>query len=524
MRTIEGRGRALVAARSFSAGEAILAERPLVTAPMVTGGSGALACERCLAFVGPSSLHLELAAGRTDVEAARAEAKASGTCDRCYDCGAIYCCQACRRADLRRGHRLLCEGGPAAAAIRRFRQHAREDAELPEVELAASLLAALLAEEARGVQAALQEGQLSEEEKIEEESDGNEENSEEDEEDKVERRVKSEEALCTATIALGLVQEPLEDVLSRDAAGADAAKQTLADVSTSCDLLRQALLLSCAGSEVSPSRVRQLCRMQGLNSFGNLVAISLLNQVALTVSSPALQHIERLHAVRKQLQARAPPDDQKARFEARRRMCIGEPPASQQEHEERVLEQLEQQRMRTRVAATAELVGLLPLAEEARACRRAEAEEAGEAEEEGQALEVAEGDEAKEEQEEHDKRLSIDDLSTLAADLFPPLDATALVWYVCLMNHSCEPNAVVAYSDALPGGGIEGCPTSGEQMPGETPRSPALARIVALRDIAAGEEIVWSYIDCSETRRLRREGLAIYGIDCECERCCAGTD
>ena len=49
--------------------------------------------------------------------------------------------------------------------------------------------------------------------------------------------------------------------------------------------------------------------------------------------------------------------------------------------------------------------------------------------------------------------------------------------------------------------------------------APATAWIVTLRDIARGEEIVHPYVDASEPRRLRQEGLAIYGIDCTCVRC-----
>ncbi|EOD14363.1 hypothetical protein EMIHUDRAFT_211778 [Emiliania huxleyi CCMP1516] len=76
--------------------------------------------------------------------------------------------------------------------------------------------------------------------------------------------------------------------------------------------------------------------------------------------------------------------------------------------------------------------------------------------------------------------------------------AAGLSWLVCMMNHSCAPNASVAFGGA--------------------PNAPATARIVALREVAAGEEIVHSYVDCRLSKRVRAEGLAIYGIRCQCAR------
>ena len=68
--------------------------------------------------------------------------------------------------------------------------------------------------------------------------------------------------------------------------------------------------------------------------------------------------------------------------------------------------------------------------------------------------------------------------------------------------NSCAPNASVAFGGA--------------------PNAPATARIVALREVAAGEEIVHSYVDCRLSKRVRAEGLAIYGIRCQCARCVGG--
>ena len=275
VRMIPRRGRALVAARC-SAGETILAEQPNVVVPMADDVGNALVCSRCLAFLGDTDMHLGLAAGRISIAAARAEI-ALGDSSQCFECGALYCGSECRVADVARGHRLLCPGGGgssrgeadadgrapdsksmvaarmddtrlnAAAAWERFRRHAREEAELPELELAATLLAAVLI---------------------------------------------SETGMCTsetleACVPLLLVQEPVATVLSRDAAGAEAAASTLREVETSCNLCRAAMILTCGAAGVAKASVRRRCTMTGTNSFGNLVGLAFLNQVAVTVSSPA---------------------------------------------------------------------------------------------------------------------------------------------------------------------------------------------------------------------------------------------
>jgi len=98
---------------------------------------------------------------------------------------------------MERGHSLLCPGlqhSPAAAAWRRFRAHARE-AELPELELAAALLAAMLTRLARA-------------------------------------RPGGGGGAEAAAVALGFVQEPVGVVLRRDAAGPEAAAATLRQACT----------------------------------------------------------------------------------------------------------------------------------------------------------------------------------------------------------------------------------------------------------------------------------------------------
>ena len=71
-----------------------------------------------------------------------------------------------------------------------------------------------------------------------------------------------------------------------------------------------------------------------------------------------------------------------------------------------------------------------------------------------------------------------------------------------LTNHSCEPNVASRLGTGLDGGG-----------------APEL-EFTALRDIAAGEQLLLSYVDCSLGFAARRERLtAGFGFHCACPRC-----
>ncbi|KIO17648.1 hypothetical protein M407DRAFT_32673, partial [Tulasnella calospora MUT 4182] len=73
-----------------------------------------------------------------------------------------------------------------------------------------------------------------------------------------------------------------------------------------------------------------------------------------------------------------------------------------------------------------------------------------------------------------------------------------------LINHSCEPNAVVVFprSSTVP-------------QPGSDP-----LEVVAIKDIAAGEEILTSYVDISLPRHLRiKELQERYMFTCTCTAC-----
>jgi hypothetical protein len=43
--------------------------------------------------------------------------------------------------------------------------------------------------------------------------------------------------------------------------------------------------------------------------------------------------------------------------------------------------------------------------------------------------------------------------------------------------------------------------------------------LVALRDLAPGEELMINYVDREQPRALRQADLAHYGFECSCERC-----
>eukprot|EP01038_Epipyxis_sp_PR26KG_P013791 gene13791-18498_t len=84
--------------------------------------------------------------------------------------------------------------------------------------------------------------------------------------------------------------------------------------------------------------------------------------------------------------------------------------------------------------------------------------------------------------------------------LFPPLDGTAFYMKICRINHSCEPNVIVKYTDFGEGKGLT-------------------AVVNVLRPIVAGEELFQSYIDQSLNYELRQAKLKDYGFTCNCRKC-----
>ena len=79
-------------------------------------------------------------------------------------------------------------------------------------------------------------------------------------------------------------------------------------------------------------------------------------------------------------------------------------------------------------------------------------------------------------------------------------DGAGLFPLTCLMNHGCEPNAEVRFE----GGGAGIGPT---------------ARVVATRDVRAGEELRHAYVDVERSAQLRAADLAAFGFKCDCARC-----
>ncbi|RYH13380.1 SET domain-containing protein-lysine N-methyltransferase [archaeon] len=99
-----------------------------------------------------------------------------------------------------------------------------------------------------------------------------------------------------------------------------------------------------------------------------------------------------------------------------------------------------------------------------------------------------------------------DTIAQYGEDSFlPPLDGTAFYLLICKINHSCLPNVVVKY-------------TSSEDTPGQV---GLVARLVALREILPGEELVQSYVDASLPAPARVKLLSEYGFKCACAKCVA---
>ena len=70
-----------------------------------TGGSGRLACERCLAFLGPSDLHASVHAADTPLSDAESWCVTDQRIVPC-GCGVLYCCRKCARLGLGLGFRV----------------------------------------------------------------------------------------------------------------------------------------------------------------------------------------------------------------------------------------------------------------------------------------------------------------------------------------------------------------------------------------------------------------------------------
>ncbi|TFY67160.1 hypothetical protein EVG20_g4044 [Dentipellis fragilis] len=77
---------------------------------------------------------------------------------------------------------------------------------------------------------------------------------------------------------------------------------------------------------------------------------------------------------------------------------------------------------------------------------------------------------------------------------------------IALINHSCDPNAVVVYPRASSTLSLE-----------------PLMQVIAIRDIAPGEEVFTAYIDTTLPRIQRQQALeAAYNFKCQCSLCAGG--
>jgi hypothetical protein len=105
------------------------------------------------------------------------------------------------------------------------------------------------------------------------------------------------------------------------------------------------------------------------------------------------------------------------------------------------------------------------------------------------------GNEEEEEEDEDDEPLMPWD------GLILPVDGTGMFPIASIMNHSCAPNAKLTYEINEEGN--------------------LVAAVVALRNVAEGEEIVHSYIPDVEYVDLeqRKEALVDYQFTCLCPRC-----
>jgi hypothetical protein len=79
---------------------------------------------------------------------------------------------------------------------------------------------------------------------------------------------------------------------------------------------------------------------------------------------------------------------------------------------------------------------------------------------------------------------------------------------VALLNHACAPNAAAMFPEL-----------------GAEPGREVRVRVVAIQDIAAGEEITTAYVDTTLPTALRRAALSeTYRFDCSCSLCSKSTN
>ena len=119
-------------------------------------------------------------------------------------------------------------------------------------------------------------------------------------------------------------------------------------------------------------------------------------------------------------------------------------------------------------------------------------------------------------------------LSVVVRSDAPPVDETATATYdglalfplTCLMNHGCAPNAETRFDDAVVADAVVADDVVADEATfGAARASPPRARVVALRDVAAGEELTHAYVDVTRPAQVRAAALAGFGFKCDCEKC-----
>ena len=119
-------------------------------------------------------------------------------------------------------------------------------------------------------------------------------------------------------------------------------------------------------------------------------------------------------------------------------------------------------------------------------------------------------------------------LSVVVRSDAPPVDETATATYdglalfplTCLMNHGCAPNAETRFDDAVVADAVVADDVVADEATfGAARASPPRARVVALRDVAAGEELTHAYVDVARPAQVRAAALAGFGFKCDCEKC-----
>ena len=545
--SIEGRGRALVALAPVKKGETFLAERPLAATQAEANRARFLACAHCLSPAGDSvAHHLALASGlasRRELIAAAlnprhdrsrvrlpdlpslsgdaADAVARGPVPCARGCGDVFCSPGCRDAAAR-WHALLCTGGcDEGDPIYEFRRHAMRSHE--SFLLAANALARALAE--AGASDGVGDGEA-----------GDANDADEDDEDDENRTTLASNAASTAAATLATLPTPAapwwETAARANAPPShpDAPPDVVAKASRRTARQSRALREQMEDAWQLLDMAWRIAR--GMRHERHLDALLRFDVFACVVAAvdDAVQPLGREHPgcayARRAVRAEAATSRRAcdALDESLRRTVEADVEADEEaddEEETRSSRDASEDDSDTDDDSDSDVFDSEGSDDDDDAAAASDSEgsepawvrRAAEAVRRGASATLTTNDRFPPAVPPKMEPGGALDVVERAAAALPRAAALALAPVVALANHSCVPNCQVEATRADDGDGDGvGC-------------GSLRVSLVALRDVAAGEELTVAYVPVARSAEARADELASrYGFRCVCERCALERD